>query len=317
MSEQYANRRCLIVGCGYLGSRVARCWQDAGAHVTILTRSTTKSDQFRNHGYQTLVADLACPETLRALPEADIVLYSVGFDRTSGNTIHQAFAEGMGYLLSHLPTPASTRLIYISTTGVYSPAESSGTEETQPQKAWPLSDWPLSDWIDEQQPTHPHRVSAQASLAAERQLDSHALGQQAVILRMAGLYGPGRIPYQKELRAGLPLAVPHQGWLNLVHVDDAAATVLAAGEWPARISQGPEIINVADGNPVLRGDYYREVARRIGAPPPRFTTPDASLPATARASSSKRISNEKLRHLLKVKFTHPSYREGLAAILGP
>ncbi len=290
----------LLFGCGYLGERVARRWRDMGAQVTLVTRSAAKAEQFRRQGYQAFVADITRPETLRELPDAEIVLFCVGFDCSTRDTIHHVYAGGMRHVLSRLPSTTTGRILYISTTGVYAPAEDSETRKA---------------WVDEHQPTRPHRASAQASLAAERQLAGHPLGRRAVILRMAGLYGPGRIAHLEKIRAGQPLAVPQAGWLNLIHVDDGASAVLAAGAWSASISQGPELFNVADGHPVVRGDYYREVARQVGAPAPRFTTPNADLPATARAATSKRISNEKLRGTLGVKLAYPSYREGLAAML--
>ena len=66
---------------------------------------------------------------------------------------------------------------------------------------------------------------------------------------------------------------------------------------------------------MVRGEYYREVARQNGAPPPKFIAPDPNSPAAARASADKRISNRKLVDTLGVRLQYPSYREGLAAIL--
>jgi nucleoside-diphosphate-sugar epimerase len=306
-----SGHKCLIFGCGYLGTRVARRWHNAGARVTIVTRSAAKAEPFRNQGYQALVADITRPETLCGLPEAKIVLYSVGFDHSAHNTIHQVITDGMSHVLSKLPIAATGRLIYISTTGVYAPVKGA------PVKGAPVEGPKARQgWVDEHWPTQPHRPGAQASLATERLLAGHPIGRRAVILRMAGLYGPGRIAYQKKIRTGQPLAIPQEGWLNLIHVDDGASAVLAARNWSTSLSQGPEFFNVSDGQPVVRGDYYREVARLIRAPAPRFTTPDASLPATERAGTSKRISNRKLCKTLGVKLAYPSYREGLAAILG-
>jgi len=290
----------LIFGCGALGSRVARRWHDAGARVTIVTRSAAKAEQFRRQGYQPLVADITRPETLTELPTAKIILYCVGFDRSAGNTIHQVYAGGMRHVLSRSPSPATARLIYVSTTGVYAPVPGPAAQQA---------------WVDEQWPTRPQRSGAKASLAAEQQLTGHPLGKRAIILRMAGLYGPGRISYQEKIRAGQPLAVPPESWLNLIHMDDAAAVVLAAGNWSGGNCQGPEIFNVADGNPVLRGEYYREVARRLDAPEPQFITPNANHPATTRAATNKRICNLKLFQTLAIKLSFPTYREGLAAIL--
>ena len=67
MPELLSDPKCLIFGCGYLGSRVARRWHDAGARVTMVTRSAIKAEQFRSRGYQALVADITRPETLGEL----------------------------------------------------------------------------------------------------------------------------------------------------------------------------------------------------------------------------------------------------------
>ena len=134
------------------------------------------------------------------------------------------------------------------------------------------------------------------------------------MLRLAGLYGPGRVPYIKRLQAGQPLAVPQQGWLNLIHVDDAAIAVLAADRWEAPPA-GPHTFNVCDGHPVVRRDYYQEVAKQLGVPTPSFTPPPPDSPAAARAVSDKRVRNEKLLKTLSLKLAYPTYREGLAAIV--
>ena len=102
----------------------------------------------------------------------------------------------------------SNRFIYISTTGVYGPAS--------------------GEWIDETTPPDPQRDGGRASLAAERALAASPFAARGVILRLAGIYGPGRVPFIEELCAGEPIPAPTTGYLNLIHVDDAAETVLAA-----------------------------------------------------------------------------------------
>jgi nucleoside-diphosphate-sugar epimerase len=111
--------------------------------------------------------------------------------------------------------------------------------------------------------------------------------------------------------------VPSEGWLNLIHVDDVAAIVLAVDRWTAEhpITNGPTVFCVSDGQPVVRGDYYREVARLIGAAEPEFAEPDADSPAAARARADKRISNRKLMDTIQPSLRYPDYRAGLAAIL--
>lgn len=286
----------LIVGCGYLGTRVAKLWRDANEDVHVITRSAEREREFAAQGLQPIIADVCEMQSLCKLPTVDTVLFAVGYDRNSSQPIEEVYAQGLANVLATLPADTG-RVVYISTTGIYGPAS--------------------GEWVDEQTPTAPERAGGRASLAAEKILIEHPLGKRSVILRLAGIYGPGRIPYLDKLRAGEPLAVPSAGWLNLIHVDDAAAIVLVSEKWAATNpkTDGPEIFCVSDGQPVVRGDYYCEVARLIGAAEPQFVAPEPDTPAAARARSDKRISNRKLMSTIDVKLRYPSYREGLAAIL--
>jgi nucleoside-diphosphate-sugar epimerase len=283
----------LIFGCGYLGQRVAIRWREGGAEVCVVTRSAARADNFNKEGYEAIVADVTRPETLKNLPTADVVLFSVGHDRTVGQSIEDVYSGGVRNVLNVLP-PSVQRFIYISTTGVYGPAE--------------------GDWVDERTPPDPRREGGRASLAAEQAVASHPLGANSFILRLAGLYGPGRVPFLKELQAGDPIPAPSQGYLNLIHVDDAAATVIAADRLPA-FDDGPRIYCVSDGHPVERGEFYCEVARPIGASYPKFVEPDPESPRAARAAADRRIRNARMIQELNVKLAYPDYRAGLAAIL--
>jgi nucleoside-diphosphate-sugar epimerase len=286
----------LIFGCGYLGERMARRWRTLEYDVAIVTRSSTRADVFRQQGYKAIVADITRPATLVDLPDAETVMFSVGFDRSAGQSIEEVYARGLRNVLAAL-SYGTGRLIYISTTGVYGNAG--------------------GEWIDEDTPPDPQRDGGRASLAAERALAEHPLGKNAVILRLAGIYGPGRIPFRSLLRAGAPIPAVSQGSLNLIHVADAVATVLAATDANLESSStGPRIFCVSDGHPVERGEYYGEVARRIGAPTPSFATPEPDSPRAERASQDRKVCNERMLAELGVQLTYPDYRAGLAAILG-
>ena len=286
----------LIFGCGYLGCRVAERWQQQGADVTVVTRSAERAESYQHHGYQTLVADVTKPDTLANLPSAETVLFAVGYDRSADPSINEVYADGVQNVLRALPQDTGS-FIYISTTGVYGSAD--------------------GQWVDERTSPAPKREGGRASLAAEQHLAAHNLGDRSAVLRLAGIYGPGRIPYLDKLRHGEPIAAPSAGWLNLIHVDDAARIVTATDDWLATTSDsGPHLFCVSDGQPVVRGNYYREVARLIDAPPPTFTDPDPDSAAALRAGVSRRISNEKLIQSLNVKLQFPNYASGLAAILG-
>ena len=278
----------LVVGCGYLGERVAKRWVEQGDDVHVLTRSEERAKEFASHGLRPVIGDIMSPDSLK-LPAVDAMLFAVGFDRSAGYAIEDVYVEGLRNTLNAMESVG--RLVYISTTGVYS--QTSG------------------EWIDEQSEAIPKRPGGRASLEAEQLLAASDFAAQTLILRLAGIYGPGRVPNQHQLSAGEPLSVPSQGYLNLIHVDDAAQIVEQA---VARLSP-PQLLLVSDGHPVLRHQYYETVAELIGAPSPVFVEPDPSASATARAAADKRIRNDKLVEVLGYEFLYPSYREGLADIL--
>jgi len=285
----------LIFGCGYLGERVARRWRDAGQEVVVVTRSRERAKAYQQSGYGAIVADVTQPATLARLPAADTVLFAVGFDRSAGGSIEEVYAGGVRNVLAALPSSVG-RFIYISTTGVYGDAG--------------------GGWVDEMTPSDPQREGAKASLAAEHALRESPFAARGIVLRLAGIYGPGRIPFLDKLRAGTPIPAAGEGHLNLIHVDDAAAVVAAAADAAeTQPNRKPLIYCVSDGHPVERGEYYREVARLVGAAPPRFVTPDRDSPRAARAASDRRVTNARMRSELGVKLAYPDHRAGLAAIL--
>ncbi|TWT86857.1 NAD dependent epimerase/dehydratase family protein [Pseudobythopirellula maris] len=281
----------LIFGCGYLGERVARRWLAAGDLVTVVTRSAQRAAGFASDGLSPFVADVTQPDTLAGLPAADTVLYAVGFDRAAGPSVVETYAGGLSNVIAALKAEPE-RLIYASTTGVYGDA--------------------AGGWIDETTPTGPGREGARASLAAECVLTASPLAGRSVRLRLAGLYGPGRVPYLRALSDGEPIAAPAEGYLNLIHADDAAAVVVAAADGP----QTPSLLCVSDGSPVVRREYYSEAARLVGGPPPQFTAPDPDSPRAARAAVNRRVRNTRLVAALGFSPVYPSYREGLLHALG-
>jgi nucleoside-diphosphate-sugar epimerase len=283
----------IIFGCGYLGKPVARRWRESGNEVIAITRSAARAGRLTGSVSHVLVADVTRSETLKDFPAADTVLFAVGFDHSSEQAIDDVYAGGVRNVLAALPA-AVRRFIYISTTGVYGPSG--------------------GDWVDERTPPDPKREGGRASLAAEQALAAHPLGSQSVILRLAGIYGPGRVPFINELQAGEPIPAPSDGYVNLIHVDDAARVVLAA-DYVRAFEGGPRVYCVSDGCPVERGEFYREVARQIGAPRPRFVKPDPESPRAVRATANRRVRNTRMLQELEVKLAYPDYRAGLATTL--
>ncbi|MCI0361893.1 MAG: SDR family oxidoreductase [Planctomycetaceae bacterium] len=288
----------LIFGCGYLGLRVARLWKAGGDKVHAVTRSTERGAALATEGLAAIVADVTDPSQLVLPQDVETVLWAVGFDRSSAtgkssaagaHAIQDVYVSGLANVLRALPQSVG-RFIYISSTGVY--GQVTGSE------------------VDEDSPCRPTREGGRACLAAEELLRASPFADRTIVLRLAGIYGPDRIPRSSDLAAGRPIDAHSDGWLNLIHVDDAARIALLA-EQKAR---PPKLYVVSDGQPVVRGDYYRELARLLGAPPPRFVEPPADSPAAARAGSDKRVNPRRMLADLSPALLYPSYREGLAAI---
>lgn len=279
----------IIFGCGYLGHRIAARYRQWGETVYAVTRSASKGERLSTEGILPIVGDIVSGP-LEIPRETTTAIISIGYDRGSSQPIGEVYATSVTNILASLP-PTVRRVIYISSTGVFGRA--------------------TGEWVDEETPAIPLRDGGKACLAAEDVLRTSPWASQTVILRLAGIYGPGRIPRRADLAAGRPIDAPPDGFLNLIHVDDAASISLLADQ----PSEGGQLFLVADGSPVLRRDYYTELASLVGGPPPNFVAPADGSPAAARASSDKRVSNRKLVETLGPTLAFPSYREGLASIV--
>lgn len=267
----------LILGCGYLGRAAAAGWVAQGRAVAALTRS--RAAELRALGAQPVLGDVTDPAALR-LPAADTVLYAVGMDRSAGKSMREVYVGGLANVLDALPPPR--RFVYVSSTGVYGQTD--------------------DGWVDETAPTEPAEEGGRVALECERLLRARL--PDAVVLRFAGIYGPGRVIRRAAVERGEPCAADPDGWLNLIHVSDGARAVHAAGE---RAAPG-RTYNVADDRPATRREFYAELAALLGAPEPRFCGPAGG--------ASRRVSNRRMRSDLGVELEFPDYRAGLRQAIG-
>ncbi len=231
------------------------------------------------------MCDVLQPATLDKLPSVDTVLYAVGFDRTAGVSMRSVYVDGLANVLGKLPPPG--KFIYISSSSVY--GQTGG------------------EWVDEESATAPEEEAGQIVRAAEMVLE--ATMPDAIVLRFAGIYGPGRLLRQKALAAGEPLLADPDRWLNLIHVDDGARAALAA-EQHARPGR---IYNVCDDHPVQRHDVLRRPGEGTGRAAPRFVAPPAGMPAPPHEKGNRRLRNQRLREELQFVHAYKSYAEGLRA----
>lgn len=283
--------RRLVIGCGYLGRRVADRWKQQGDEVHILTRSNDKAQQFAQAGFRTIVGDItdrASIQALASLEQIDACLFAVGMDRKKYSSIHEVYVDGLRNVLNVFESgEMPNRLIYISSTGVY--GEFGG------------------EWIDEESKTQPVREGGKACLEAEALLISR-MAARVTLLRFAGIYGPERIPVLNMIRNGEYEKLSGSGFLNLIHVDDGADLILGVADR----EDGIGCFCVSDGHPILRSEYYNFLAKQLGSPSISKKVEQAK---GMTRSGSKRVSNQKIVQTLSFQFKYPSYQSGVQAAM--
>jgi nucleoside-diphosphate-sugar epimerase len=284
--------RVLIVGCGYVGARVATRLHDAGHEVFAVTRSPERAYLFSLRGWTPIIADVMNPVAIAAAPPMDAMLHAVGFDRAAGVPKHDVYVDGLLNALNAISGRCS-RVVTISSSSVY--GQSNG------------------EIVDESSPTEPATEGGQICLEAERAFwnwrASQPAGVSAMILRLAGIYGPGRMLAREEtLRSGIPMSGRGDAWLNLIHGDDAAELVIAA------MFEGRDRSTYlgVDQEPVRRTDFYGHLARLLGAPEPTFTGVVDPGGRGSESGINKRCMNAATQKELAVGLRFPTYREGLA-----
>ena len=278
----------LIVGCGYLGLRVAGAWIADGHSVSAMTRSRERAAAFEQWSIQPTVGDVTDPQALSQLPSADVLLYAVGFDRTAAHSKRSVYVDGLRNVLQSVRGRVG-HFIYVSSTSVYGQRN--------------------GEWVDERSPCQPVSENGQICLDAEQLVRDAFTDDEttASILRFAGIYGPNRLLRRVEALASAdPIGGNPDAWLNLIHVDDGVATVHAVADR----SSADSTWLVSDGNPIRRRDFFTRLARLSNAPPPVFD-PNAAGARSSATGLNKRCRNDRVRHELGVTLRFSSSESGL------
>ena len=284
--------RTLIVGCGYLGRRVGQ--RLANRHETVFgtVRSERRAGELAGWGIEPVIADVLDPASLARLPEADRVLYCVGFDRSAGVSMRTVYVDGLRKALESL-RGKTARVVYASATSVYGQND--------------------GGWVNEDSPTEPTTESGRVCLDAEILAASIAAegGLEMVIVRYSGLYGPGRILRRAALESGEPIVGDPAKWLNLIQIHDAASAAVVA------LDRGVSgrVYLTTDDRPIERERFYTRAAFLLNASPPRFVTPEPGSPEARREESNKRVANRRIKEELGLSLAYPDMETGLAAAI--
>ena len=286
--------RLFCFGLGYSAKRFvalhgARFEAIAGTVRNAERAAALSRDGFGGHPVAALAFDgtKATPGIAEALTTADVVLASAP-PGANGDPALAQFAAAIA--ASRIST-----VVYLSTIGVY--GDSGGA------------------WVDEATPARPDSARSRARLAAEQAWAAlSAPNRNVAILRLPGIYGPGRNALH-DIAAGRARRIVKPGHVfNRAHVDDIAAAIMAVID---RRYDG--IVNVADDEPAPSADPVAFAATLMGrtAPPEipfAIASRDMSPMALSFWAAHRRVSNARLKAELGVTLTFPTYREGLTAL---
>ncbi|BCR03472.1 NAD(P)-dependent oxidoreductase [Desulfuromonas versatilis] len=286
--------KVLIVGCGDIGRRVARLELERGAEVTGLVRSTESAEKLQTLGIRPLVAELNYPDGLAEMATRGALVYYFAPPPGGGVTDPKM----RSFCAAIRPGEEPQRVVYISTSGVYGDCG--------------------GELVTEETPANPQTTRARRRFDAETVLRQWGAerGVAVVILRVTGIYGPGRIPVNR-LQDGHPLLrIEECSQTNRIHADDLAQVCVAA---MAKGDAG-EIFNVSDGHPSTMTEYFLAVAELAGLPrPPLVDMEEARRVMTplmlSYLTESRRMDNRKMLEKLGVKLRYPSLEQGLKASL--
>lgn len=272
--------RILVAGCGYVGGKLGSLLADDGHEVYGLRRNPDALPT----GIKPVAADLSREAPPDILPQnLDFVFYAVSADGPDDEAYRLAYVDGPRNLLEALSNRGDNirRFFFTSSTGVY--AQSDG------------------EWVDEDSPTEPEAFSGRRLLEGERTVLDGPF--PATVLRLAGIYGPGRT---RSIERGL--AVPERDgppdYTNRIHRDDCAGALRHLMLLPE-----PEKLYIGvDHEPADRRTVAEWLAERLDA------VPEEKSSDTNRRRTNKRCSNARL-FASGYEFLYPTFREGFAPLL--
>jgi nucleoside-diphosphate-sugar epimerase len=286
--------RVLIVGCGYIGLPLGEELARQGHKLWGLRRTDNGRAELERAGITPVIADITDFPALSSLPaNYDWVVNCVSSAGSGLEGYQRVYLQGMRHLLRWLESAPLKKFVYTSSTSVYGQTDGST--------------------VDENNPTEPEADTAKVLVATERVLlEAAGHGFPAVILRLAGIYGPGRgYWFKRFLQGDAVIKGKGERILNMIHRDDAAGAISAA----LSLGRPGTVYNVVDDEPVSQLGLFEFLAKKFGRPLPASLPIDPAA-AFKRGAGNKRVSNRRLHDELGYRFKYPSFREGFQSSVG-
>lgn len=302
--QSLSGREIIIFGCGYVGKAVAKECLLLGAKVTGLTRNPEKAEALTKAGLsKVIIADLNEPDIARHLGSRyDFALNCVSSGGGGLDNYHKSYVEGQQSIANwaaRLAEPLQA-FTYTSSTSVY-----------------PDSDGALLSEADASSEHSPRAAILMESEQAALSVSS----QRKTVLRLGGIYGPGRHYMLDMLRSnpGEPLYGSGDTYLNSIHLDDIVSAIIAS--WLNTNENRSAIYNVVDNEPAQRKTIAAWLAERYQLPTPVFE-PDKPSPRMIKRgikngsskAPNRRISNTAIQQALAWQPKYKSFREGYAVL---
>lgn len=285
----------LIIGFGYIGRRLADSLKTAGWRVSTLVRSADGVVAAQRLGVTPWQGDLDHLDSLIDLPTNNTVVFYLAPPPTEGVTDPRI----ANFLKAR--TTAPDGFIYISTTGVYGDCE--------------------GQMVTEDSPLNPETDRAKRRVNAEADLRDYAAAHpqlRHVVLRVSGIYGPGKLPLAR-LQRNEPIVedADHPSYVNVIHADDLVDICIAAAE---RAPRGA-IYNVSSNRPVSMASYMDTVADAAKLQrPPRISWEQAKTQIApgmlSYLSESRQVRSDKVLHELNLTLRYGDLKMGVTAAVG-
>ena len=269
----------LIAGCGYLGQAVADLFVDDGWEVQGWTMSAESAANLSGKAYSVRAVDISNADQVRAQKgEFDAMIHCASTRGGDADLYRRVYLNGARNLLERF---RNSRMFFVSSTSVY------------PQTN--------GEWVTEESPAKPKHETGRVLRDAE----DLVLAKPGVVLRLGGIYGPGRSALLRKFLTGdATVDSQKDRFVNQIHRDDAAIAIQLLLKRQDVVS---ETYNLVDNQPILLSECYRWLAAKLNRPDPPNGT---SISKRKRGESNKRVSNAKLR-ATGWTLRHPTFADGM------
>jgi nucleoside-diphosphate-sugar epimerase len=256
--------RVLIAGCGYLGQAVAELFLGHGWEVEGWTKSADSAQPLSTKAYPVRAVDISEEDHVGIQAgNFNAVIHCASTRGGDVDSYRRVYRNGVRNLLKRF---GSSQVLFTSSTSVY--AQNTG------------------DLVTEESPAEPKHKTGKIL----REAEDLVVANHGIVIRLGGIYGPGRSALLKKFLSGNAILDPESDrFVNQIHRDDAAEAIQLLVNRQESVSQ---IYNVVDDHPMLLSECYRWLAAELKRPlPPTGVSPTKRK----RGGSNKRVSNAKLR----------------------